>query len=216
MASMNIRYAVITYFVAVIVFISIWLPEVKIYHVDIPSITKEVIQESKKIPSQPILNELSKMTLGPPLNFSNSELLSTADSISNGFLQLPGYEAISINIPFDPQDLNKGLPTWRLHFASLVAPDILLDAYAMTGKEDYFILAQDMILAWARYEMSRWLPNDFLWNDHAIAARIIVLGKFWALYRKSSDFDANTAKILIELVSHSGELLGKDEHFTFA
>ena len=216
MASMNIRYAVIAYFVAVIVFISIWLPEVRIYHVDIPSITKEVIQESKKIPSQSVLDELSKMTLGPPLNFSNSELLSAADSISNGFLQLPGYEAISINIPFDPQDLSKGLPTWRLHFASLVAPDILLDAYAMTGKEDYFKLAQDMILAWAKYEMSQWLPNDFLWNDHAIAARIIVLGKFWALYRKRSDFDADTAKILIELVSHSGELLGKDEHYTFA
>jgi hypothetical protein len=213
---MNIRYALMAYVAAALVLLSIWLPEVAYHHVATPSIAHEVIDQSREHPSVSVMNELAALTIGVEVNLPAPELVRTADEIAGGVLQLPGYAPLAIGIPFDPRDLDKGLPTWQLQFASLAAPEILLDAYALTGKESYFKLARDMILAWNKHEKSQWLPQGFLWNDHAIAARVTVLAKFWGAYRARSDFSPEVARSVLEAVSRSGEMLAKEGLFTFA
>lgn len=213
---MNIRYALMAYLIAALVLLSIWLPEITHYHVVTPSIAPEVIQKSRELPSILVMEELAALRLGEEVNLPAPELIRTADEIKKGVLHLAGYAPIPIGIPFDPRDLEKGLPTWQLQFASLAAPEILLDAYAITGKEVYFKLARDMILAWINYEKSQWLPQGFLWNDHAIAARVMVLGKFWGAYRVRSDFSPEVARSVLEAISRSGEMLAKEGLFTFA
>ncbi|MDD5330466.1 MAG: heparinase II/III family protein [Sulfuricella sp.] len=213
---MNIRYTLAAYLTAALVLLSIWLPEAAHYHVATPSIAPAVIDRSRALPPIPVMRELAALNLGVEVDLSAPELTRTADKITDGLLQLPGYAPVAIGIPFDPSDLDKGLPTWRLQFASLAAPEILLDAYAVSGNEVYFTLARDMILAWIKYEKRQWLPRGFLWNDHAIAARVTVLAKFWGACRARGDFSPEVAASVLEAVSRSGEMLAKEGHFTFA
>ena len=103
---------------------------------------------------------------------------------ATGELQLAGFAPVRVDLPFDPANLDRGTPGWRLQVVSLVVPRLLLDAYRETGDRRYLVLARDAVLAWARYEAGRWLPRGMLWNDHAVAARLFVLADFWQAYRQ--------------------------------
>lgn len=103
---------------------------------------------------------------------------------ATGELQLAGFAPVRVDLPFEPANLDRGTPGWRLQVVSLVVPRLLLDAYRETGDRRYLVLARDAVLAWARYEADRWLPRGMLWNDHAVAARIFVLADFWQAYRQ--------------------------------
>jgi hypothetical protein len=97
-----------------------------------------------------------------------------------------------------------------------VVPEIFLQAYALTGRDKYFEMARKIIMAWAKYEGSTWLPRGFLWNDHAIAARVPVLARFWAEYRNRPDFDTEEARLILGFVARSGQMLAKPSHYTFS
>jgi heparinase II/III-like protein len=210
------RQLLTSYLVIVIVFFSIWLPELAHYYVRTPSISHKTIDESRIYPSDFVMNELISRDLLIKIDISDTEIIHIANRITDGVLQIPGYSPVPIGIPFDSLDLDKGLPTWRFLFASLIAPKILLSAFTITKDDHYLELARKMILSWAKYEESKWLPYGFLWNDHAIAERITVISKFWHIYKSRSDFDLETAEIILKFISRSGEMLAKEGHFTFA
>lgn len=211
------RLAVMASLLAVVAtFLSIWWPIFARYYVPTPHFGDELIQASRDAPSQAVLAELTTMGLAYAPPMSPAALDRAAEQIRRGVLDLPGYPPTPIQLPFSARDLEAGLPTWQLQFASLAAPDILLEAYRQTGKDAYFDLARDMIAAWAKYERSAWLPKGFLWNDHAIAGRVSVLTKFWDMYRHRPDFDPAVAQAVLTLVARSGELLAKPGQFTFA
>jgi hypothetical protein len=77
-------------------------------------------------------------------------------------------------------------------------------------------MAREVIVEWAKYERSAWLPKGFLWNDHAVAARILVLAWFWTEYRQRADFDTQEAASILRFVMRSGQLLAKPSHYTFS
>ena len=106
-------------------------------------------------------------------------------------------------MPFSVDDIDKGLPAWQLALASFRIPNILLNAYEASGRKEFLIMARDVILAWASYERSAWLPKGLLWNDHAIAARVPVLAKFWRHYRNHPDYDPEAARYILQLVARS-------------
>ena len=119
-------------------------------------------------------------------------------------------------MPFDASDIDKGSKQWQLYLASFKIPYLLLRAYEVTGRDDFLVTAQDIILGWASYERKAWLPKGYLWNDHAIASRICVLAKFWKLYRNHPDYESEVAKHIFQLTARSGQLLAKPSHFTFS
>ena len=144
---------------------------------------------------------------------SNLELITAAEHLLKGELRLPNSIHWKFTVPFSATDLNAA-PS-PLQFASLIVPEILLDAYELTGREEFLIKAIEIISGFAEHERAAWLPEGFLWNDHAIAARVPVLVKFWRLYRTRPDFDPAVAGIVLQLLARSGQLLAKPSHYTF-
>lgn len=195
---------------------AVWFPEFDLWYVDPVRPTPEVILMSKAQPDLDTLTEIGRMDLrppGPPI--SHGEAVRRAESLTEGVLGVPGLPDQKVSAVFSPTDLRKGSLKWQLIAASLAGVDQLLDAYQLTGREDFFRLAEENILAFAQFESSRWLDTGFLWNDHAIAARIPVLVKFWALYRQRPDYGEATARTILSLVARSGMLLAKPEHYAW-
>lgn len=202
--------------IPVLVFISVWLPEIAHYHVKTAPISNAEIESLRQTPSDAVMHASTELSLGIGVDVPDNQLVQLADMLLEGRLTLPGYETVAIQLPFDASDLDKGLSTWQLMFASLVAPEILIKAYHITQNERYFDLARAMILAWAEYERNALLPRGFLWNDHAIAARSTVLSKFWAIYRARDDFKSDEARLILQFVFRDAEMLAKPAHFTAA
>src|SRR5262249_2197560 len=96
----------------------------------------------------------------------------------------------------------------------LLVPQLFMDAYSTTADEKYFRAAEQLIVGWAGYERQAWVPRGFLWNDHAVAARIHVLSDFWSAYRARPDFIPATAASLLAFVERPGALLAQPQNFT--
>ena len=202
------------YFIPLFVLSSIWVPEFSHYYVPGTRIADDVVTQSRATPANSVLLELEEMRLGVPAGFgSNRELINAAEHLLKGELKLPNFDPWKFTVPFGAADLSAApLP---LQFASLIVPTILLDAYGLTGREEFFAMAREVIAGFAEHEKTAWLPEDFLWDDHAIAARVPVLIKFWRVYRMRPDFDPGVARIVLQLLARSGQLLGKPSHYTF-
>jgi hypothetical protein len=142
-------------------------------------------------------------------------MLRAADNALTGIIAFPTLPQTRIAVPFNDDDLDHVPVAWQLPFAGLSIPRLLLDAYAATGREEYLNMARDMIVAFASYEKHAWLPKGFLWNDHAIAARVYVLADFWRYYRNHPGCDPKVAAAILELAARSGQLLADPKLFTF-
>lgn len=209
-------YRFIAVALAALVLLSIWLPPLAHYHVNSVVISDDIVRRARLAPAPAVLDELAGYKFAPGAVVAGADAVAAADLILRGRLRLPGHEEVAIGLPFDPRDLERGLPTWQLLFASMAAPDMLMDAYVATGKDVYLARARDIIVAWAGYERARWLPRGFLWNDHALAGRVAVLARFWSLYRQRPDFEPEVARTVLALAARGGEMLARDSAFTFA
>jgi hypothetical protein len=143
-------------------------------------------------------------------------LIPIAERLLLGEATVPGYPACRVTLPFDSRDLEKGLPGWRLEVASLVVPEILLSAYEATGREQFLFSARDAIRGWASYERGALLPRGFLWNDHALASRVVVLAHFWRLYRRHPSYDPVIGRSVLEFATRCGRRLAAPGQFSFA
>lgn len=179
-------------------------------------ITDDLLNRAREQPAGEVLQELGQFRFFLRKWMDDDDrLIHVAERLLTGDLEIPGRPAIEIALPFDPDDLDK-LPRWTLQLAGFIVPEIFLRAYQITGREVFFEAAREVILAWAQFEGSAWLPRGSLWNDHAIAARVPVLGEFWRLYRNHPDYRPEEAKIVFQLVARSAQLLAKPGHFTYA
>ncbi|MDH5534624.1 MAG: heparinase II/III family protein [Betaproteobacteria bacterium] len=215
MGAMRSRYtSVLWYFIPLLVFSSIWVPEFSHYYVPGARIADDVVMQSRATPSDSVLQELEEMRLAGMAGFrSDRELIAAAQHLLKGELKLPNSVPWKFAVPFSATDLTTA--SSQLQFASLIIPSILLDAYGLTGRQEFFALARGVITGLAEHERAAWLPEGFLWDDHATAARIPVLIKFWRLYRMRTDFDPGVARIVLQLLARSGQLLAKPSHYTF-
>lgn len=198
-------------------FLAIWIPVIEHYSIRNVIIIDEVLKKTREFPSDPMLEQLVSMHLGfsKPQRGKRSDLVLIAEKLLDGDVEMLGYFTNKITMPFAPEDLDKGLPIWRLALASLIVPRALLDAYEVSGREEFFTAATDVILAWARYEEALWLPRGMVWTDGAIAERVFVLARFWYVYRKHDDFKPGVAKSILKFIARSGQFLAKPTHFTF-
>ena len=191
---------------------AIWFSLFSHYYISTPLITDDMIEQGRKVPHDALLNELSDFNF-----FGEADSLQTvevAERILEGEISLPGKAPRKIRLPFDSQDIHRGSVSWQFFYARLIIPRVLLAAYRMTGREDFFLMARDVILGWASYERDAWLPKGYLWNDHALAERSLVLADFWALYRHHPSFEASVAKEILVFAARTGRFLADPTHFT--
>jgi hypothetical protein len=200
-----------TLIVAAIVITFLWLPVLMHYHVPKPVINEEMIESARRLPPDDVLAELNLLRSYRVDQQDEQELVANAEKLLTGVLELPGRSAQTITIPFSAQDLDKGL-----FIATFGVPRLLLTAYELTGQRQFYLTARDIILAWAKYEHHAWLPRGLLWNDHALASRMVVLANFWRFYRKDSEYDPGTARVILELAARTSKLLADPSHFTAA
>ena len=206
--------ALISILLAGVVFASIWVPELSQWYVRPAAITESGLQATRKAPERHILNEVAAMQL-ISVEIDPNQILAAAEQVTRGTLSLPGYQPAPITLPFAPGDLRRGLPEWQLKVASLTAGNLLLDAYRITRREHFFQQARDAIIAFAQYESTQWLDHGFMWNDHAVGARIPVLIKFWVEYRERPDFEPHVGRIVLNLVARSARLLAKSTFYAW-
>jgi len=195
---------------------AIWLPEIGHHYVPSKVVSFETIAAGRKKVPDAALDEIRKYYLLPRGWKDDTEIIGVAQKLMQGRAELPGFRPISVYLPFDPADLTRGAELWQLQFAGLVVPEVLLEAYRRTEREEYFFAARDSILAFGRYEKGAWVDRGFLWNDHAVAARVRTLADFWAIYRHRSDYDPDTAQAIWNFAARTGAILAKPDNFTFA
>ena len=203
----------------VLILCGVWWPDFAHYYIPTPSIPVHAVDTARGTPDDSLLQELAGFTSIPgfPPDFSSDrDLTAAADKLLQGEVDIRGLPRTRVTVPFSAEDIDKGRGSWQLSLASLILPDILLRAYRHTHDDRYLLAARDMILGWAGYERRAWLPGGFLWNDHAMAARIPVLAAFWLAYRHHPAYDAAVAHTLLENVARSGYVLANPAHFTFS
>lgn len=199
----------------VLTLIRVWLPELAHYRVREATISPDVVAAARPAPSDEVLLELRGFYLFP-LEQRTPELETRlAERILQGRLELPETPPSPVSLPFAASDLEVASPA-SLMFAGLVVPELLLAAYASTGRDTFFVAARDYLLAWNAYERDAWLPKGLLWNDHATAARVRVVGEFWRLYRARPDYDPEVGRAVLQQAARYGEFLLRPDHFTFS
>jgi hypothetical protein len=194
----------------------VWMPELRHNYVPGVKITALMLEQGQQQPTDAVLNEIRSHRLLPRHWKSKEELVATAEKLLKGKAEIPGFAAIELHLPFDPVDLDRGSTSWQLEYAGLIVPEIFLEAYQITGREQFYEQARDGLLAWASYEGKAWLDHGFLWNDHAVATRVRTLTDFWCLYRHRADYRPEIAEKIWEFAGRTGQLLAKPDRFTFA
>jgi len=201
--------------IPLVVIASIWFQPLAHYWLSSPVIEQSTLDRLRSDPPDERLREIERQNQALPLRMSDAEILDAAARLLGGELALKGYPPIAVSSSFDKADLHKGLPTWGLYFGSLAATEILTDAYEITRDDKWLTAALRYTAGFIRYERSAWLPEGFLWNDHAIAGRVSVLVKLWRVYRSYPAYAPQTGRLLLEHILRCRGLLAKKSHFTF-
>jgi hypothetical protein len=172
------------------------------------------------------LDELNEYDLGARLHWeSQQQLIEAAEKLVRGDVDLGAFQRYAVRKPFRPADMASGPTKWQLFLHSLGLPRVLLDAYRLSSRPQFLQAAADYVLAYDQYESSGWHPGGYLWsddwkrfprNDHAIAARSVVLSDFWRLYRQSPGYRPVVGDAVFRMVTRFAHLLTKPSHFTFA
>ena len=137
-----------------------------------------------------------------------------ADALLERQLTAPGLDSSPVPLIGWPADLLHGGPSFQLTLASLELENLLLEEFEHSGDRRYYQVARKRILDFALWEAQQRSPIAFLWNDHAIAARISVMVRLWQHLRADADATVAQKEALIGLVMRSGELLAKPKLFT--
>ena len=199
-----------------LVLVSIWLPVWQHYRVPGLTLDRAALDSLRATPADARLLALEGQAQRLRTSFTADQALRQAAAIGEGHIELPNGEHRRTTLPFDARDYDGGTPSGALSMASMVVPDTLLRAYEVTGNETYFIQARQAILGFAAFERDLRTDIGNVRNDHALAARVGVLLRFWRLYRHRADFDEGVATAVLEQVARSAAFLGKASHFNAA
>lgn len=209
------RFLTVSRIVVVIAVIaSIWIPVWHHYHIDRQLPPAEALASALTVPESGVLSEIGQMALGVPLLETALGVLPAAEQIVDGTLNASAFGIYGVKLRGYPEDLLDGPPTYQLAKASLGIEAILLDAFEKTHDTRFLNRAAARIVSFADYESRRRMDQGFLWNDHAIAARVAVLAWLWKHVRDRHDLESVVRHAVFGLAVRSGRLLTKPTHFT--
>jgi hypothetical protein len=193
----------------------ILVPMLLHYRVSVSPPPPTLVSELRANPSDEVLAEAARGDFIVPYVGDADAAVAAANQLLEGAYVVPGSDR-RIQLSFDAADLEKGSPSEMLIFASLLVPHILVTAYENTHDERYLQPAAKFIDDFANYERNSVFPRGYLWNDHAIAARVGVVIQFWKSYRKSANYRETIAADVILHAERCAAFLARPDHFTYA
>ena len=202
--------------IAACVFGSIWFPVYHHFAVQVPTLSDDVLTRARTSPSDTTLEQASEFKFLMPQPVDNAQLMTIAEQLLNGRLEMQQFLHLDFNPHFSPQDFTGVDSSVSLFVASLGIPSLLIDAYLLSADQKYLQAAALYIRNFAAYEASAWQPRGNIWNDHALAARSATLSRFWLVYRRHPLYERATARSTLELVQRNAAFLSKPGHFTYA
>jgi hypothetical protein len=196
--------------------ISIWWPLWQYYHVPAPDVAAKAVASMRTLPSDERLVEVDRQAQGIRLQLSDAEVLRQAGNVVAGRLELPDGEVRTLRWPFDIRDYDGGTPGGALNMASLVVPDALMRAHELSGDDAPLNHARNALLAFIAFEADLRGDAGFVRNDHAIAARVGVMVRFWRLYRHRADADPAVLRAILAHAQRCAAFLAKPTFYTAA
>lgn len=195
------------------VLVAIWLPHYAQFHIDRSPVSTNVTDASLAQPDATVLNEIAGMRFAIRVDLPPDKLIAAANAAVEGTLKLPILDS-AVPLNGFPEDLRVGTSTTQLILASLGLERLLLDAYDASQDPRYKQLALKRVVDFATYEAQQRTSSDFLWNDHAVAARISVLAHLWRVIRNDPAVAPTDKREILSLVQRSGRLLAHPPQFT--
>lgn len=194
-----------------------WYEAVKIARIGAgENISTQIVQQLRDVPSEALLLEIGGMASGIRgfRSLDSKTLVAAAEQLFAGRYEVNG-EVREVTVPFDPSSLPREDSTWNLRFCSLIVPRLLSRAYSVSNDGKFIRAAVDYILAWSQFESSLLLPRGAVFNDHAIAARAIVVTEVWRQYRRSEIFSLSKAAGLLHYVNKLSRLLQEERLYQY-
>ncbi len=210
-----------------LVFWIIWAPWFSFNHVPEPELDWNAADAARRAPAQDVLEEVGRFGLLEVFDWKDDkELIVAAEKILAGHVALPGFPEGALPRPRGPVEMASGPTMWQLFIHSLGLPRLLLDAYKASGRLEFLQGAVDYLVEYDAYESSEWsLPGGYLWydgwrtfvrNDHAIAARGLMLIEFWRVYRGHAEYDPKVGSAVLRMAERCAHLLAEPRRFTVA
>jgi len=194
-----------------------WLPPIMATRFDpVAPPTQREMEELRATPSDAVLAEIrSRGVAAQGLEgLAAPVIVRIAEGVLLGRLELPG-QSYPVDVPFDPDGDVLGTTSRHFQLCSLIVPSVLARAYSVSGETRFLEAAVQYVLDWSRFEAALWLPRGYVFNDHRIAARAIVVTEIWRLYRSSGVFEPGVAIELLQYVQRLAGLLRKPELYTY-
>lgn len=210
----NAPFFLVRLLLPLIVISSIYFPEYYAFSINRTVPSSEILNNLNTVPAENILDEIAAISLGTSFAIPVSHKNGMANALIEGKMLTPGLQPTHVQLVGWPADLLHGGPSFQLSLASLDLENLLLEEFQSSGDRRYYRVARDRILAFANWEEQQREPIAFLWNDHAIAARIAVIVRLWRYLRVDAEATNSQKASLVGLVMRSGELLAKKKLFT--
>lgn len=209
-----------------LVFAVIWVPWFAYNYVPDARLEPSTFEKARNVPNDALLEELAGYHLGQRFPWAEDrQLIDAAEKLLRGRVELPGFAAGTFAPPFSAASMAAGPTMWQLFVHSFGLPQVMLDAYKVTGRAEFLRGTADYLVAYDAYEGSGWRPSGYLWgdmsrlfvrNDHAVSARVAVLAGFWRLYRHSPEYRPDVAMAVFRMAARCSYLLADPSRFTFA
>ncbi len=196
-------FFIVRLFFPLLLICSIHLPHYFTFSIDRASLSSEILNNLDTVPVTEILDEVAAISLGTLFAVSDSSRKGIADKLLEGQLIAPGLQSGPLPLVGWPADLLHGRPSFQLTLASLELEHLLLKEFERSEERRYYQAARHRILAFADWEAQQHDPIGFLWNDHAIAARISVIVNLWKHMRGDADATSAQKEALIGLAMRS-------------
>jgi hypothetical protein len=197
-----------------LVLATIFGPELLHHYVPQPKLSTALVATLATEPSKEILDAVAVRGASLPLLTEEYDPQDIAQRILGGTFTVPQFHTEPIRLLDYPLHLMQGPPTLRLVMASLELERLLLEAFEKNADEKLLEVVLQRIEQLDRHESSRWVPDQFLWNDHAIAARAGVLALAWKHARTRKDTTDDLKLAIVRQAARTGMLLASDAHFT--
>lgn len=212
---MNRLTKLLAWMLPAVVLLSIWFPVLWKYRVS-TEVDTGAVERLRTVPPADRLAELAMIRLSGSSG-AFADVLTVANAILAGEPIVAERGVFRVSARFSAQEVLAGPPQIALAMSSFAVPEVMVGAYAKTRDQRYLRAAVEYVRGWAEYERSVVLPPEGLfWNDHAIAARALVLTELWFHYRgaDNASYDPAFASQLMELVDRYGQLLGRHVLYT--
>lgn len=183
---------------------------------NLKTVTEESKQEWNSINAE-LLSELKSKKIDKILKRTetSSETIRIADILLKNEIYV-GHEwkPVKIDNPSWEENPYKD-NSWVLYYQSLDFLPYLLNAYEETGEIKYLQKAKFYVFDWIKDNRVLFKSkNEFTWNDHSTANRVLNIIQFWKFYKDSNLYtDENARELVYSMIQH-GKFLASDANYT--